>query len=62
MDGCTATKHIRAHDKDVVIVGLTAEDAQERCFDAGMNAYYQKPVLAQQLQQIVQQFLQHQPL
>lgn len=57
LDGCSAAQRIRETDRDVIIVGVTAEDRKQECIDAGMNAYYQKPVLLDHLQEIVNRFL-----
>lgn len=47
MDGPEMTRQIRLEDKDVVIVGITAnaqDSEKQRCLDAGMNACLFRPV------------------
>ena len=56
MDGCTATRHIRAL-KDparaaVPIVAMTAnvfEEERKRAFDCGMNGFLSKPIVIEEL-------------
>jgi CheY-like chemotaxis protein len=47
MDGLTATREIRAFNKDIPIIAMTAnafkEDA-DRCLEAGMNDHISKPI------------------
>lgn len=65
MDGFQTTRRIRKGDSgksppDIPILALTAlalDGDQERCLEAGMDAYIGKPVQRQQLQQTIQQFL-----
>ncbi|GHG01332.1 hypothetical protein GCM10017161_32500 [Thalassotalea marina] len=49
MDGLTATRAIRAHEKyaDLPIIAMTAHAMQEeldRCIEVGMNDYFTKPI------------------
>lgn len=65
MDGFQTTRRIRNGDSgkcpaDIPILALTAlalDGDQERCLEAGMDAYIAKPVQRKQLQQTIQQFL-----
>ena len=63
MDGYEATTAIRAHEANsgthVPIIAMTAyamPDDRERCLQAGMDDYIRKPVKAEVLQTIVQQW------
>ena len=63
MDGYEATTAIRAHEANggthVPIIAMTAYamlDDRERCLQAGMDDYIRKPVKAEILQAIVQQW------
>jgi len=56
MDGLEATKAIRklerSTDRKVPIIALTAgtlKEEKQKCFEAGMNAYLQKPIMFNQL-------------
>jgi CheY-like chemotaxis protein len=58
MDGYDATQAIRAAERDshVPIVAMTAHAMrgdQERCLEAGMDAYLAKPIRAQALFEVV---------
>jgi PAS domain S-box-containing protein len=61
MNGYDATKHIRAnqhemYDKNIPIVALTANAMKGddiKCFEAGMNDYLAKPILSEQLVEIL---------
>ena len=58
MDGFEATLAIRAAERDshVPIVAMTAhamKGDQERCLEAGMDAYIAKPIRAQALFEVV---------
>lgn len=47
MDGLEATRLLRNHDCDVIIIALTAgvvNEDRQRCMDAGMNDFLAKPV------------------
>ncbi len=65
MDGFTATRRIRAHEKKlasqpILIVALTAnalEGDREKCLDAGMNDYLAKPFTMPELQTVLEQHL-----
>ena len=57
MDGFTATKEIREHEKNLglsktPIIALTAsviDDDIQKCFDSGMDGYVAKPVRKEKL-------------
>ena len=63
MDGCEATREIRAREGDArhtPIIALTAgamSDDRERCLEAGMDGYISKPVRQDQLREAVEQWL-----
>ncbi len=64
MDGYEATAAIRSYEKKhglppVPIVGVSAvcEDDDTAALEAGMNACYRKPVLLQQLKEIIEKYL-----
>jgi len=60
LDGYQATNMIRAHDKNIPIVAMTAkamEEDKENCLAAGMNEYLTKPVSLGQLKEILYQYL-----
>ena len=64
MDGLQATAKIRAHetgDSRIPIVAMTAYAMQadeQRCMDAGMDAYISKPIKGDHLQEIIAATLQ----
>jgi CheY-like chemotaxis protein len=57
MDGISATKQIRANESKTnhqsKIVGLTAFGERQRCIDAGMDDFLQKPILLAQLKEVI---------
>ena len=59
MNGLDATKAIRAmetesgNDKRARIVAITASSAREECLGSGMNDYFQKPIMMDQIHQIL---------
>ncbi len=57
LDGVSATRRIRQAEKHTgghtIIIGLTAFAHRERCLDAGMDDFLQKPVLLYQLEEIL---------
>ncbi len=58
MDGIDATVEIRAFDKDVQIVALTANilpETRDRAIAAGMNDFLQKPLRPEDLELILEQ-------
>ena len=60
MDGFVATRLIRDTDKDTPIIALTAHVRTEeidRCLQAGMNDYLNKPFRQQQLLDILDKWL-----
>ena len=62
MDGLAATKEIRALDApngEVPILALTANvmaEDKQRCFDAGMNEFLPKPIVAEELELMLDRF------
>lgn len=63
MDGYTATKVIRAldrQDRDLPIIAMTAEafsDDARRCLECGMNAHIPKPIDVKECMRILQEYL-----
>jgi CheY-like chemotaxis protein/HPt (histidine-containing phosphotransfer) domain-containing protein len=63
MDGLEATRQIRALEagaQHIHIIAMTAnamESDRQRCIDAGMDDYISKPIKAQELQDMLQRFL-----
>lgn len=57
IDGVTATKLIREVEQKAnthaAIIGMTAYAQKERCIGAGMDDFLQKPVLLQQLKEML---------
>jgi CheY-like chemotaxis protein len=52
MDGCEATRRIRAFDRQVPIIAVTAHTADRRredCINAGMNDFISRPIDATEL-------------
>jgi signal transduction histidine kinase/ligand-binding sensor domain-containing protein/CheY-like chemotaxis protein len=52
MDGCEATRRIRAFDSQIPIIAITAHAAQQRredCLNAGMNDFIARPIDANEL-------------
>jgi polar amino acid transport system substrate-binding protein len=61
MDGFAATRHIRALDRDIPIIAITAnamKEDLEKTLEAGMNAHLNKPVAVEQLHALLLQYLQ----
>ncbi len=61
VDGFTATRRMRARGDRVPIIALTAhaqKEDEERCLAAGMDDYLCKPFRQQQLQEVVDKWLQ----
>ncbi|GAL03587.1 signal transduction histidine kinase [Photobacterium aphoticum] len=59
MDGISATQVLRANGIDVPIVALTAnvmQSDQEEYFNAGMNGFLAKPILAKELDSMLSQY------
>ena len=61
-DGYEATKQIRDFErlkklKHVPIIAITGIEDRDSCLAAGMNDYYQKPILPEQLKEIVDRWL-----
>jgi CheY-like chemotaxis protein len=63
MDGLEATRKIRAlggHAENVPIIALTAnafDDDRNACFDSGMNDFMTKPVSAEELTEMVNNWI-----
>lgn len=62
VDGYEATRQIRAFEKAeslgrVPIIGITCVGERQQCIDAGMDDYYQKPILPTHLTAIVTRWL-----
>jgi CheY-like chemotaxis protein len=60
VDGLDATRQIRLIEivgRRVPIVAITATDEKEKCFDAGMDDFYQKPILPEHFEQIVSKWI-----
>lgn len=60
MDGLTATRKIREFDKEVPVIGLTAnafEEDVEKSLKAGMNRHLSKPVTMALLRSVIGAFL-----
>ncbi|MGV8966910.1 MAG: ATP-binding protein [Cellulomonas sp.] len=56
MDGYEATRHIRAFDASVPIIAITGKvvtGEQERCLEAGANAFVPKPIDTAQLLRVL---------
>jgi CheY-like chemotaxis protein len=62
MNGYETTKAIRANAKNmkIPIIGLTAGvliGEKEKCLEAGMNAYYNKPLVKENVEEVVSKWL-----
>ena len=61
MNGLDATKAIRRMEEEkhngkrATIVAITASSARDECLESGMNDYYQKPIMMDQIHQILSQ-------
>ena len=57
----SATQRIRAGEngagKHTKIIGMTAFAERRRCLDAGMDDFLQKPVLLEQLSEVIEKWL-----
>jgi len=60
MDGYEATRRIRAIDKNIPIIAMTAnvfrEDV-EKCFEAGMNGHVRKPFDLDEVVKVLHMYL-----
>jgi CheY-like chemotaxis protein len=64
VDGLDATREIRrieAKNRHVPIVSITAAPEKQKCFEAGMDDYYQKPVLPEHFEEIVSKWIKPMP-
>lgn len=65
MDGIEATRKIRELERDEhraasIIVAVTGGGAKrDRCIEAGMNAYFEKPLLIEGMKQIIEESAPH---
>lgn len=62
MDGYEATRAIRRREKELMqdpvpIIAITAVPDSERCFEAGMTDYLQKPVDIEKLDAVLRKWL-----
>ncbi len=62
MDGITATKLIRSHEKQaktprVPIVAVTATDSRDSCMAAGMDDFVHKPCIFEKLRTTIDHWL-----
>jgi len=62
MDGLEATSLIRAqeierHEPQTPIVAMTANPHKEQCFAAGMSDFLFKPVMLNQLEQVIKRWM-----
>ena len=60
MDGFEATKEIRIHNKDIVIIALTAnayKQTKAACFEAGMTDFMTKPVKSEDIESVLKKYL-----
>lgn len=60
MDGIQATRAIRATGSRVPIVALTAEatmENRERCREAGMDGFLEKPLIMSELKRVLWKFI-----
>jgi len=60
MDGYKATLLIREFDKDIPVIGVTANvigGFREKCMDSGMNDYISKPFRKEELFQMIHKYL-----
>ena len=60
MDGLEATRQIRARDRDIPIIAMTAnvmKGDREICLDAGMNDYISKPIKRDTIFKILEKWL-----
>jgi CheY-like chemotaxis protein len=60
MDGLEATRQIRAKDRNIPIIAMTAnvmKGDREICLDAGMNDYISKPIKRDTIFKILEKWL-----
>lgn len=65
LDGLAASERIRRNEASsgfrTVIVGMTAFALKERCLSVGMDDFLQKPVLLEQMEAMLEQWLKADP-
>ena len=62
IDGYTATRLIREHNKNVIIIAQTAyafADDQDKAIQAGCNGYITKPIKVKELFDLLQSFIKN---
>lgn len=61
LDGVESTQQIREHEHSTgvhtTIIGMTAYAHKERCLEAGMDDFLQKPVLLEPLTEMLEKWL-----
>ena len=60
VNGCDATKYIRENGVTTPIIAMTADVAdggEQRCFDAGCDAFLAKPIIRKELYDLLDQYL-----
>jgi CheY-like chemotaxis protein len=56
LDGIEATRYIRAFNKEIPIVAITAyadDQMRNECADAGMNAFLAKPCSREEIKDVI---------
>lgn len=57
MSGIEATREIRNHHSDTIIIALTANANKSECLDAGMNDFLNKPARMEELKNLIDHYL-----